>query len=261
MQEVHAALHEARKTGVEDALVPVAKDIAKTARLLCFDEMQISDITDAMLVGRLFGLLFDAGVIVVTTSNRAPSDLYKDGWNRDQFLPFIALISKKLIIHPLVSDTDYRQNRLEGEPRYFTPSNAAARAALNGIWTDLSADKNTGLTLMVNGRALDITYFHNGVARLGFWELCGKPLGAADYLALADAVKVLILEDIPRLGRDNFNEAKRFVTLIDALYEAGVVLMCSAASPPETLYVEGEGSFEFERTASRLREMQSASWG
>lgn len=261
MQEVHAALHEARKTGVEDALVPVAKEISEKVRLLCFDEMQISDITDAMLVGRLFTLLFDEGVIVVTTSNREPKDLYKDGWNRDQFLPFIDLISKKLMIHALKSDTDYRQNRLEGEARYFSPVNAAARAALDGIWADLSGGQSTGLTLTVKGRQLDIARFENGVARMRFWELCGVPLGAADYLALADAVKVLILEDIPRLGRDNFNEAKRFVTLIDALYEAGVVLICSAASQPETLYVEGEGIFEFERTASRLREMQSASWG
>ncbi len=261
MQEVHSALHEARKSGVDDPLVPVAADIAGKVRLLCFDEMQISDITDAMLVGRLFTLLFEAGVFIITTSNREPSELYKNGLNRQLFLPFIDLVSKTLLMHQLVSSTDYRQNRLEGEIRYFSPVNAQARQALDELWNDLSGGTNTGLVLTVKGRALDLERFQNGVARMDFWELCGKPRGAPDYLALAGAVKVLILENIPQLGRSNFNEAKRFVTLIDALYEAGVILMCSAASQPETLYMEGEGTFEFERTASRLREMQSASWG
>jgi len=260
MQEVHGALHEARKTGVEDALVPVAQDISDKVRLLCFDEMQVSDITDAMLVGRLFTLLFEAGVIVVTTSNRHPRDLYKDGWNRDQFVPFIELVLEKLVVHELVSPTDHRQNRLEGEARYFTPINAAARAALDRIWAEMSGGKAQGLTLSVKGREMEIPNFQNGTARMRFWDLCGKPLGAGDYLALAEAVRMLILDDIPRLSRSNFNEAKRFVTLIDALYEGKVTLIASAAAQPETLYVEGEGTFEFERTASRLREMQGADW-
>lgn len=261
MQEVHAALHEARKTGVDDALVPVARDIARDLRLLCFDEMQITDITDAMLVGRLFQMLFDAGVVIVTTSNRVPDDLYKDGLNRDLFLPFIRLLSEKLIVHHLVSETDYRQNRLEGAPRYFVPADGVARARLDAIWTDLSGGDPDGLRLTVKGRVLEIPHFHNGVARLSFWDLCGKPLGPGDYLALAEAVRVLILDGIPRLSRANFNEAKRFVTLVDALYEAKVTLIASAAAVPEMLYVEGEGTFEFERTASRLREMQGADWG
>ncbi len=261
MQEVQTALHEARKTGVEDAILPVAKAISAQVRFLCFDEMQITDITDAMLVGRLFERLFADGVVIVTTSNRPPGDLYKDGLNRDLFLPFIALLRDRLEVRELVSETDYRQNRLEGAPRYFTPLGAASRAALDRIWDDLSGADPDGLVLTVKGRQIDIPHFHNGVARMSFWDLCGKALGPGDYLALAEAVRVLILDDIPQLGRTNFNEAKRFVTLVDALYEGGVTLICSAAAQPETLYIEGEGSFEFERTASRLREMQGADWG
>jgi len=261
MQEMHAKLHEARQTGVEDALAPVAAEVAKTTRLLCFDEMQITDITDAMLVGRLFDLLFADGVVIVTTSNRVPDDLYKDGLNRDLFVPFIETIKDRLIVHQLVSETDYRQNRLTGAQRYFILQGEQAREKLDAIWADLTGGENHPLTLTVKGRALEIPRYHNGVARMRFWELCGQPLGAGDYLALAGAVRVLVLDDIPALGRSNFNEAKRFVTLIDALYEGGVQLICSAADKPEMLYLEGEGTFEFERTASRLREMQDAEWG
>ncbi|MDD9717242.1 MULTISPECIES: cell division protein ZapE [Dinoroseobacter] len=261
MQEMHAALHAARQTGVEDALAPVAADVARTTRLLCFDEMQITDITDAMLVGRLFDLLFADGVVIVTTSNRVPDDLYKNGLNRDLFLPFIETIKERLIVHELVSETDYRQNRLTGAQRYFALRGAEAREKLDAIWEDLTGGENHPLTLTVKGRAVEIPRYHNGVARMRFWELCGQPLGAGDYLALAGAVRVLMIDDIPQLGRSNFNEAKRFVTLIDALYEAKVQLICSAAAAPEMLYIEGEGTFEFERTASRLREMQDADWG
>jgi len=261
MQEIHAALHEVRKTGVSDAIAPVAADVAASVRLLAFDEMQITDITDAMIVGRLFQALFADGVIVITTSNRAPDDLYKHGLNRDLFLPFIALIKERMVVQELSSATDYRQDRLAGTPVYFTPVNAGSRAQMNAVWQDLAGgQKGDPLTLRVKGRDVVIPMFRNGVGRAGFHALCGQPLGAADYLALAEAVKVLMLDDIPTLGRSNFNEAKRFVTLIDALYEARVRLICSAAAKPEMLYLEGEGTFEFERTASRLREMQSDDW-
>ena len=261
MQEIHAAMHEARKTGVEDAIAPVAAEVAASVRLLAFDEMQITDITDAMIVGRLFEALFAAGVVVVTTSNRIPDDLYKDGLNRDLFLPFIALIGEKMVIHELVSPTDYRQDRLGGQQVYFTPVNSESRAAMNAVWEDLTGGPAAPLILRVKGREVEIPGFRNGVARARFHDLCGRHLGPADYLALADAIRVLVLDDIPTLSRNNFNEAKRFVTLIDALYEARVRLICSAAAKPEMLYVEGEGTFEFERTASRLREMQSEGWG
>jgi cell division protein ZapE len=261
MQEIHAAMHAARKRGVDDAIAPVAADVAKAVRLLAFDEMQITDITDAMIVGRLFEALFAAGVVVVTTSNRVPDDLYKDGLNRQIFLPFIDMLKTHMVVWELSSPTDYRQNRLEGTPVYFTPIGPETRAEIAAVWADLSGGEAQELVLPVKGRMVVLPAFRNGVARATFYELCGKPLGPADYLAIADAVKVLVLEDIPRLSRSNFNEAKRFVTLVDALYEAKTRLVCSAAAEPEMLYVEGEGTFEFERTASRLREMQAEDWG
>ncbi|MBU2981542.1 AFG1 family ATPase [Lentibacter algarum] len=261
MQEVHQGMHAARDQGVQDALAPVAKKVIDEVRCLAFDEMQITDITDAMIVGRLFEALFEAGVVVVTTSNRVPDELYKDGLNRQLFLPFIALIKERLHSHELVSPTDYRQDRLSDTQTYFSPANAEAREALDAIWQDMTGDKPEPLKLIVNKREVELPAFSNGAARARFHELCGKPLGPADYLAIADAVRVLVLDDIPRLSRSNFNEAKRFVTLIDALYEAHVRLIASAAAEPEMLYVEGEGTFEFERTASRLREMQAADWG
>jgi cell division protein ZapE len=260
MQEIHAGLHAARKAGHEDALDPVAEAVIDSARVLAFDEMQITDITDAMIVGRLFEKLFDAGIVIVTTSNRVPDDLYKNGLNRQLFLPFIDLIKTRMVVHELASPRDYRQNRLEGAQVYFTPIGPEARSEIGAIWQDLGGDDAAPLTLHVNKREVVIPHFVNGVARATFYDLCGAALGPADYLALAAAVRVLILEDIPRLSRQNFNEAKRFVTLIDALYEARVRLIASAADQPEMLYVEGEGTFEFERTASRLREMQSADW-
>ena len=262
MQEVQAALHTARKNGAEDALRPLAEEIAGSLRLLCFDEMQITDIADAMIVGRLFQMLFERGVAVVTTSNRVPEDLYKDGLNRGLFLPFIELLKERLTVWALESETDYRQHRLQGAPVYFTPAGHAASVAISKVWLELTGGGGDGpLRLTVAGRCVELPDHRSGVARAGFWDLCGKPLGPADYLAVAGAVRVLILEDVPYLSSSNYNEAKRFVTLIDALYEAKVRLICSAADEPERLYIEGAGSFEFERTASRLREMQGADWG
>ncbi|MCL3881341.1 cell division protein ZapE [Marivita sp. GX14005] len=260
MQEVQAAIHAARQEGVEDAIKPVAERVANSVRLLAFDEMQITDIADAMIVGRLFERLFAAGVVVVTTSNRMPDDLYKDGLNRKIFLPFIDMLKDRMVVRELAADTDYRQDRLAGAQVYFTPDNAAAKAEIDRIWQDLTGGEEDSHTLTVQGRTLELPRYNNGVARARFYDLCGKMLGPADYLALADAVRVLIIEDIPRLSRQNFNEARRFVTLIDALYEARVRVIASAAAEPEMLFVEGTGAFEFERTASRLREMQSEDW-
>ena len=198
---------------------------------------------------------------MVTTSNRVPGDLYKDGLNRALVVPFIKLIEERMVIHHLESPNDYRQNRLAAAQVYFTPVDAAARQAIDTIWQDLTGGVSEALSLSVKGRDVVLARFQNGVARVMFLDLCGQPLGAADYLAVAGAVRVLILENVPQLGRTNYNEARRFVTLIDALYEAGVKLIVSAADVPERLYGEGEGTFEFERTASRLREMQSEGWG
>lgn len=261
MQEVQAALHEARKTGVDDAIKPVAEDIARNLKLLCFDEMQITDIADAMIVGRLFERLFEAGVVVVTTSNRPPADLYKDGLNRQLFLPFIELLEERMEVYQLDAKTDYRQDRLSGEPVWFTPADANAKRAIDLIWRDLTGGRDEPLTLEVKGRDVVIPRFWAGQARASFAALCGTALGPADYLALVGAANVLVLEDIPQMGPANANEAKRFVTLIDTLYEGNVRLIASAEAEPEALYVEGTGAFEFERTASRLREMQGAEWG
>ena len=260
MQEIQNGLHEARKTHVEDSLAPVVESVAEGLRVLAFDEMQITDIADAMIVGRLFEALMARGVVIVTTSNRVPDDLYKNGLNRQLFLPFIALINERMVVHELASSKDYRQNRLSGGEVYFTPVNAAAREAIEAIWTDLTGGGGEPLVLTVKGRKVTIPAYRNGVGRASFHDICGQMLGPGDFLAIADAMKVLILENIPRLGRSNFNEAKRFVTLIDALYEAKVRLICSAADQPESLYIEGDGAFEFERTASRLREMMSDDW-
>lgn len=261
MQEVQAKIEAARRRRVEDALLPVADEIADKIRLLCFDEMQITDIADAMIVGRLFEELFKRGVTVVTTSNRVPEELYKNGLNRQLFLPFIAILRDKLTVKEIESETDYRQHRLSGAQVYFHPLGQGASRAMDGLWHELTGvDTGQQLSLEVMGRAVVLPMFHAGVARASFWDLCAHALGPADYLAIAEAVKVLMIDDIPQLSASNFNQAKRFVTLIDALYEAKTRLVCSAADEPERLYVEGEGSFEFERTASRLREMQSADW-
>jgi cell division protein ZapE len=261
MQWVHARMAAARARGVDDAIAPVAEEVLRDIRFFAFDEMQITDIGDAMIVGRLFERLFAGGMTIVTTSNRPPDDLYRDGLNRALFLPFIAILKERLEVIHLDGPTDHRAGRLSTVQSYFTPVDAAARAAVARIWEGFAGGPGHPLILRVQGREVAIPAFRNGVARATFYDLCNQPLGPADYLALAHAVRVLILEDIPQMGAENFNQARRFVTLIDALYEARVRLICTAAARPEMLYVEGEGSFEFARTASRLREMQSDGWG
>ncbi|MEO0357338.1 MAG: cell division protein ZapE [Pseudomonadota bacterium] len=260
MQNAHLELAAARKRGVDDAVVPVADHLADGIRCLAFDEMQITDITDAMIVGRLFQQLMARGVVIVATSNRHPDDLYKDGLNRALFVPFIDLIKSELVVHQVVAEKDYRQDRLAGSQSYFTPLGADADQALDAVWNALAGGASAPLDLTVNGRVVVVPQYRNGVGQATFQDLCAEPLGPADYLALAQALKVLILRDVPILGPANNNEAKRFVTLIDTLYEARLRLVMSAASDPESLYPTGRGSFEFERTASRLREMQSADW-
>ncbi|RCW84074.1 cell division protein ZapE [Paracoccus lutimaris] len=262
MQEIQAALEGVRKSGQQDAVRPVALAVAQQVRLLCFDEMQITDIADAMIVGRLFQVLFEEGVTVVTTSNRVPEDLYKNGLNRQLFLPFIGLIRERMQVVELASATDHRQNRDEGGQVWFIPADHAARVGMDTLWDDLTDCAATApLVLDIKGRKVELPVHCGRAARASFWDLCAKPLGPADYLAIAQAVDVLFIDAIPRLSMSNYNEAKRFVTLIDALYEARVRLIASAADEPERLYAEGEGAFEFERTASRLREMRDADWG
>ncbi|MGB0498027.1 MAG: cell division protein ZapE [Rubricella sp.] len=259
MQEMHRSIDLARKEGVADPVEPVAQRVAAQAVLLCFDEMQITDIADAMLVGRLFEKLFARGVVVVTTSNRHPDDLYKDGLNRQIFLPFIAMLKERMEVHHLESPTDHRLDRMRGREVWFAGPDATDR--MDEVWQDLAGGPGERLALRIQGREVAIPRYRNGIARATFRELCERPLGPGDYLAIAEAASTLLIDGIPRMSRARNNEAKRFVTLIDALYEAKVRLIASADAAPRDLYTEGAGAFEFERTVSRLEEMQAADWG
>ena len=260
MQEVHEQIHIVRQSGVEDAIEPVARNISKNVKLLCFDELQITDITDAMIVGRLIKLLTKSGVVIVSTSNRHPDDLYKDGLNRNLFLPFISFLKENMIIYEFSGSVDYRQLSLSEQTRFFTPISSKNKSKIQAIWNRLTDGVTTELKLIVKSREIIIPDFCNGIGRADFNDFCDKPLGSLDFLHIAKSVRVLILENIPKLSREKNNQAKRFVILIDALYEEKVILIASAETSPEKLYEMGTGSFEFERTASRIKEMQSESW-
>ncbi len=260
MQQVHTRLYEYRKWKGrgQDPIVPIAKRLAEEATLLCFDEFQVHDIADAMILSRLFETLFDNGVVVVATSNRPPGDLYKDGLQRALFLPFIDLLEDKLDLLMLDGRIDYRQETIRKAGVYLTPHSREVEGKLDRLFERLTNDTDEAADpVFVNGRRLDLPKAADGVAQIGFQALCGAALGPADYLALAENFHTLIVNGIPKMGPENRNEAKRFVTLIDALYESGTVLICSADAEPAALYPQGDGAFEFERTVSRLMEMQS----
>ena len=242
----------------DDPIPPVAKSIADRAQLLCFDEFQVTQIADAMILSRLFEQLFDRGVTVVATSNRHPSALYKDGINRGLFLPFIDLLMDQCIVHEVASDEDYRLKHLTQSPVWHTPIGKAADTAMKDAWRKLTLGAEPQrCALTVKGRRLDITREAAGVAWMHFDELCARPLGPSDYLAIASTFHTVMVDHIPILSPAKRNEAIRFTNLIDALYEAKVKLVASAAAAPDALYPEGDGSFEFQRTASRLHEMRS----
>jgi cell division protein ZapE len=261
MQQTHKSLYDLRKVGTKNPIDKIIKDITKKTDLLCFDELQITDITDAMLVGRLFEGLISSNVTIVITSNRIPDSLYKDGLNRNLFLPFISLIKDSLIVHKLDTNTDYRQIKLSTEVLYYSPITKESLSKINKLWNDITNGKSVKLKIEVNDRDFIFDKFKNGAARANFNDLCGVPLGPADYLCFAEILNLIIIENIPILSPSKANEAKRFITLIDTLYEARVRLICSAADIPKNLYPKGMNSFEFERTASRLIEMQSDEWG
>lgn len=242
----------------DDPIAPVAKQIADEAALLCFDEFHVTDITDAMILSRLFKALWARGVIVVATSNRPPIDLYKDGLNRPLFEPFIEMMPEYLIIHEFAGETDHRLRQLTAAPVYYCPLGPEANAGVEAAWMRLiGGAEPKPTTLTVQGRKLLLNRTAAGTARASFKQLCGDMLGAADYLRLSHAFQTLILENVPQMGPEKRNEAKRFVTLIDALYETKTKLIMSAAVEPSELYKDGTGAFEFERTASRLIEMRS----
>ncbi|MFN3233189.1 MAG: cell division protein ZapE [Alphaproteobacteria bacterium] len=269
MLEIHDSVHRWRKLsqsqreaegmGGDDPIPPLAEKVAKEAMLLCFDEFQVTDVADAMILGRLFENMMEAGVVIVATSNRAPDTLYEGGLNRDLFLPTIDMLKTRLDVLHLASPTDYRMERIKGMPVYHVPLGAQADRELDESFEALT-DQKTGEPMTIDvmqGRKLNVPEAAKGVARFTFDELCGKALGTADYLALTEHFHTLVLANIPLLNRDRRNEAKRFVTLIDTLYEAKAKLVCSAAGTPDELYPDGDGSFEFQRTVSRLIEMES----
>ena len=261
MRDVHAQIHQWRKAGSakdSDPIPRLARALSSEAWLLCLDELQVTDIADAMIVGRLFQCLLDDGVVVVITSNRPPRDLYKDGLQRDRFLPFIALIERRLDLLSLEAKTDYRLGRKRGMQVYHTPPGQAADLALEMAFHRLTEGTSPmPNSFEVNGRQIRVPLAAAGVAWFSFPVLCGTALGPSDYLELATRFHTLVLSDIPILSPANKDEARRFVTLVDALYEHKVTLVCSAAAPPERLYPDGIGAFEFQRTVSRLMEMQA----
>jgi cell division protein ZapE len=259
MVDTHAAIHaERQRAGSSDPIPPVARAIADAARLLCFDEFQVTDVADAMILGRLFEQLFQRGVVVVATSNVAPDRLYEGGLNRQLFLPFIAEFKRRLDIVELDGAVDYRLHRIAGLSTYIQPLGAAADAAMDAAWRKLT-DRSHGApqNLTILGRTLRVPQAAKGVARFDFADLCTQPLAGADYLAVARAFHTVLIDHIPQLGPSQRDEARRFVLLIDTLYDEGVKLICSATAPPGELYVSGDGVESFRRTVSRLHEMQS----
>ena len=260
MQECHQRIHAWRKQHGNDAdpIPPLAQTVADEAALLCFDEFQVHDITDAMILGRLFEALFARGVVIVATSNTAPDDLFKGKPGRDAFLPFIQLIKQKVAVLHLQSAQDYRRDRIHGLPTWHVPADGRAERALDNAFFELTGQKHgQPKTLAVLGRRIEVPQAVGGVARADFDDLCGKPLGPADYLAFSTHFHTLVLDGVPRLGPDNFDRARRFITLVDTLYEHRCKLVASAAAVPDQLYEQGENAAMFQRTASRLMEMQS----
>jgi cell division protein ZapE len=267
MLETHQRLRKVRERHEGDPIEPVAEEIAAEASLLCFDEMQVTNPADAMILSRLFGKLLEQGVKVVTTSNRPPSDLYKDGLNRELFLPFIDLIERRMIVVPVNGPTDYRLERLAGVEVWHVPNGPKATAALSRAFfqlTDYPVEDREKVPVeeldVGEGRTLHVPKSLKGVAVFSFKRLCGEPRGAADYLAIARRFHTVIIVGIPVMGPEMRNEAARFVTLIDALYEHKVKLLAAADAEPEGLYPSGDGNFEFQRTVSRLEEMRSAEY-
>ncbi len=258
MQDIHQRRQKLREA---DVVAQIATDLARQAQVLCLDEMQISDIADAMIVGRLFQALLAQGTVIVTTSNLPPHQLYKDGLNRGLFVPAIKFMESNFDVMSLANPTDYRLGRVKAWESFVTPLGAKADAHVQGIWERLTdVEKGGPCEIPVLGRSLHVPESAHGCARFTFADLCEAPLGPPDYLALTSHFQTLFVERIPALKTSQRNEAKRFVLLIDTLYDARLHLVASSAQPPERIYPQGDHWFEFARTVSRLQEMQSAAW-
>jgi cell division protein ZapE len=267
MQEVHSRIHEFRKGGSRsrtgaDPVITLARDIAAETRLLCFDELQATDVADATLLYRLFDALFELGVTIVSTSNHPPVSLYTGGIQRERFVKFIQLLEANMKIASLSSQKDYRYLQLRSlQNVFYSPLDLGATAFITNTLSHLGiTSEGKPDIFIVQGRTIPFVSYDDTIGRFSFAGLCEKPLGAADYLAIANRLDTVILTDIPQLSPEKRNEAKRFVTLIDTLYERKVRLIATASAKPEALYPEGDGSFEFGRTVSRLNEMQSAKY-
>lgn len=269
MADVHERVHATRaairdgRIQGDDPIPPVAAALAAETRLLCFDEFAVTDIADAMILGRLFTRLFEHGVVVVATSNVAPGDLYKDGLNRGHFLGFVDLLKTRVDVICLDARTDYRLEKLAGAPLYLTPLGPETEAGVETLWRKLTHGLPANREeLAMKGRVLPVERTAAGVARFTFAELCERPLGAADYQRLAHSYHTFVIENVPVMDLPQRNAAKRFITLIDTLYNTRNKLVISAAAEPDGLYVATTGteSFEFARTASRLVEMRSQDW-
>jgi cell division protein ZapE len=257
--EIQQRLNELRKREKRsDPLMQVAADVADESWLLCFDEFHVVNIADAMILGRLFKAFFDHGVVVIATSNVAPRDLYKDGLQRDRFLPFIDLIIEKLDVLDIGAGTDFRLDRLKGEPVWHTPIGRASTAKLDAAFATLTDNADpVPFEIEVQGRSIHARQAARGIARFEFDELCNKPRGASDFLTIATQFHTVMVDNIPKLDERERDAAKRFVVLIDSLYEHRVNLFASADGEPGELYMKGDTAFEFQRTVSRLMEMQA----
>ena len=269
MADVHARVHATRQAIAageikgDDPIPPVAASIADETELLCFDEFSVTDIADAMILGRLFTRLFERGVVLVATSNVAPDDLYKDGLNRGFFLGFIDLMKRNVDVARLDANADYRLDKLAGTPMYFLTGDEEQVAAMGRLWRRLLGGREPAAEkLTVVGHPVTVPQAAGGLARFAFADLCERPLGASDYRAIADRFHTVFVTDVPPLSREKRNETKRFITLIDVLYDTHVRLIVSAAAEPDHLFSGDEGTeaFEFRRTASRLVEMRSAGY-
>ncbi len=261
MAGVHEQADELRKAGDAEPFQSLARRILSDTTLLCFDEFHVTDIADAMILGRLFQALFGAGMVVVATSNQPPRELYRDGLNRSLFVPFIDLLEDRMEVFQLEAAGDYRLEKLSGEPLYFTPLDQAARAGMNRLWRRLTGEeRGRPFEIHLLGRSLHVPEAALGVARFGFADLFERPLGANDYLALTRTFHTILVDDVPLMDRQRRNEARRFITFIDTLYDTGTGLIISAAAQPEALYRAGDGAELFQRTASRLIEMRSQSY-
>lgn len=261
MSEVHERIQRGRATTDGDPIPFVAAEIAAEAALLCFDELTITDIADAMILGRLFKALFARGVVVVATSNAAPDRLYWNGLNRQLFLPFIALVHEHMDTLELQAAKDFRLDKLSGRPLYFSPCDAAAAAAIEDHWQRLTGHRPAApVALEVKGRKVAVPAASMGVARFSFDDLCERPLGASDYLQIARAFHTVVIEGVPVLTPERRNAARRLIHLIDTLYDSRTSLIVSAEAEPDQLYQEGDGAQLFERTASRLMEMRSEAY-